>query len=133
MTKWWMSQNVTWVFSIKVFWKVLKPVIYRKYVNDILALSKKDEDLKLDLNYLNLCHEKNKFTSKNKQTTNYLFLILKCCITRKKSVYHFSFLENPNLSEYIRIFIVLFMLEIQFIIELIFFPSILFFRYVVTS
>ena len=48
-----------------------KPVLYRRYVDDIFVLFRKKEHLKLFLNYFNSCHENIKFTSE-KETNNKL-------------------------------------------------------------
>ena len=51
--------------------KKFKPVFYRRYVDDTFVLFRKEEHLKLFLNYFNLCHENIKFTSE-KETNNKL-------------------------------------------------------------
>ena len=48
-----------------------KPVFYRRYMDDIFILFRKEEHLKLFLNYFNSCHKNVKFTSE-KETNNKL-------------------------------------------------------------
>ena len=59
-----------------------KPVFYRRYVDDICVLFRKEEHIKLFLNYFNSCHENIKFTPE-KETNNQN-------IKRQKPNYHFS-------------------------------------------
>ena len=51
-----------------------KPVFYRRYVDDIFELFRKEEHLKLFVNYFNLCHENIKFTSEKVINSKLSFL-----------------------------------------------------------
>ena len=50
-----------------------KPVFYRRYVDDIFVLFRKEEHFKLFLNYFNSFHENVNLLLKRKLTTNYFF------------------------------------------------------------
>ena len=58
-------------------------------MDGILVFFRKEEQLKLFLNYVNLCHKNIKFTSK-KETNNKLSFLDIEIIKDKKSVYRFS-------------------------------------------
>ena len=58
-----------------------KPVVYRRYVDDIFVLFKSKEHVKLFVNYMNSKHKNIKFTFETEDSKNFLFLDVK--ITRK--------------------------------------------------
>ena len=58
-----------------------KPVVYRRYVDDIFVLFKSKEHLKLFVNYMNSKHKNIKFNFETEDSNNFSFLDVK--ITRK--------------------------------------------------
>ena len=51
----------------------LRPVFVRRYVDNIFVLFRKEEHLKLFLNYFNLCNENIKFTSEKETNKNSVY------------------------------------------------------------
>ena len=51
----------------------LKPVIYKRYVNDIFVPFKSKEHLKLFINYMNSKHRNIKFTFGTEHSNNFSF------------------------------------------------------------
>ena len=51
-----------------------KPVFYRRYVDDIFLLFRKEEHLKLFLDYFNSCHGNIKFNSEKENSNKLSFL-----------------------------------------------------------
>ena len=60
-----------------------KPVFYRLYVDDIFVLFRKEEHLKLFLDFFNSCHENIEFTSEKEITNKLSFLDIE--ISRDKN------------------------------------------------
>ena len=84
------------------------PVFYRQYVDGIFVLFKKEEHLKLFLNFFNSCHESIKCTSESfSPTPNYLSLILKHHKIEISLLLQFT--VNPHLDEHFHISIVSFL------------------------
>ena len=82
-----------------------KPVVYRRYVDDIFVMFKSKEHLKLFVNYMNSKHKNIKFTFETKDSNNFSLLDVK--ITRKnKRIVTFA---KPPFVEFILITIVLFL------------------------
>ena len=69
-----------------------KPVVYRRYVNDIFVRFKYEEHLKLFVNYMNSKHKHIKFDFETEDSNNFSFLDAK--ITRKKMVCCFDFSQS---------------------------------------
>ena len=68
-----------------------KPVIYRRYVDDILVLFK--EHLKLFVNYMNLKHKNIKFTFETEDSN--IFFVFRCQnYPQKQMVCYFNFSQN---------------------------------------
>ena len=66
-----------------------KPVVYKRYVDDIFVLFKSKEHLKLFVNYMNSKHRNIKFTFETEDSNNFSFLDVK--ITRQNTVCYFQF------------------------------------------
>ena len=60
-----------------------KPVLYMRFVDDICVFFRKEEHLKLFLNYFNSCHVNIKFTSEKE--TNHKLSFLDIEISRNKN------------------------------------------------
>ena len=73
-----------------------KPVFYKRYVDDIFVLFRKEEHLKLFLNYFNSCHENIKFTSQKETNNKLSFLDIE--ISREKNQFITSVYRKPTLS-----------------------------------
>ena len=73
-----------------------KPVFYRRYIDDIFALFRKEEHLKLFLNYFNSCHENIKFTSEKETNNKLSFLDIE--ISRDKNQFITSVYRKPTFS-----------------------------------
>ena len=52
----------------------IKPIVYRRYVDDIFVLFKSKEHLKLFVNYMNSKHNNIKFTFQTEDLNNFSFL-----------------------------------------------------------
>ena len=76
--------------------KKFKPVFYRRYVDDTFVLCRKEEHLKLFLNYFNLCHENIKFTSEKETNNKLSFLDIE--ISRDKNQFITSVYCKPTFS-----------------------------------
>ena len=76
-----------------------KPVVYKRYVDDIFVLFKSKEHLKLFVNYMNSKHKNIKFTFETEDSNNFPFLDVK--ITYK---------NKPHLVKLLLITIVLFLI-----------------------
>ena len=63
-----------------------KPVVYKRYVDDIFVLFKSKEHLKLFVNYMNLKHKNIKFTFETEDSNNCSFLDVKISGKNKRSV-----------------------------------------------
>ena len=53
-----------------------KPVVYKRYVDDIFVLFKSKEHLKLFVNYMNSKHRNIKFTLETEDSNNFSFLVV---------------------------------------------------------
>ena len=84
-----------------------KPVFYRRYVDDIFVLFRKEEHLKLFLNYFNSCHENIKFTSEKETNNKLSFLDIETSRDKTSSL-SLQSMVNPHLVEYLLILIVSF-------------------------
>ena len=84
-----------------------KPVFYRRYEDDIFVLFRKEEHLKLFLNYFNSCHENIKFTSEKETNNKLSFLDIETSRDKTSSL-SLQFMVNPHLVEYLLILIVSF-------------------------
>ena len=73
-----------------------KPVVYRRYVDDIFVLLKSKEHLKLFVNYMNSEHKNIKFTFETEDSNNFSFLDVK--ITRKKKRFATSIFRKATFS-----------------------------------
>ena len=73
-----------------------KPVFYRRYEDDIFVLFRKEEHLKLFLNYINSCHENIKFTSEKETNNKLSFLDIE--ISRDKNQFITSVYCKPTFS-----------------------------------
>ena len=73
-------------------------MFYRRYVDDIFVLFRKEEHLKLFLNYINSCPENIKFTSEKETNNKLSFLDIKYQET--KISLSLQFIVNPHLVEY---------------------------------
>ena len=73
-----------------------KPVFYMRYADDIFVLFRKEEHIKLFLNYFNLCHENIKFTSEEKTNNKLSFLDIE--ISRDKNQFITSVYRRPIFS-----------------------------------
>ena len=68
-----------------------KPVVYKRYVDDIFVLFKSKEHLKLFVNYMNSKHRNIKFTFETEDSNNFSFLDVKITPTKQTVCYfHFS-------------------------------------------
>ena len=85
-----------------------KPVIYRRYVDDIFVLFRSKEHLKLFVNYINSKHKYIKFTFETEDSNIFSFLEVK--ITTKTSSLLLRFLAKPNLVEFLLTIIALFLI-----------------------
>ena len=72
------------------------PVFYRRNVDDIFVLFRKEEHLKLFLNYFNSCHENLKFTSEKETNSKLSFLEIE--ISRYKNQFISSVYRKPTFS-----------------------------------
>ena len=73
-----------------------KPVVYRRYVDDIFVLFKSKEHLKLFVNYMNSKHKNIKFTFETEDSNNFSFLDVK--ITRKDKQFVTSIFRKATFS-----------------------------------
>ena len=73
-----------------------KPVVYRRYVDDIFVLFKSKEHLKLFVNYMNSKHKNIKFTFETEDSNNFSFLDVK--ITRKNKRFVISIFRKATFS-----------------------------------
>ena len=73
-----------------------KPVFYRRYVDDIFVLFRKEEHLQLFPNYFNSCHENIKFTSEKESNNKLSFLDIE--ISRDKNQLITSVYRKPTFS-----------------------------------
>ena len=73
-----------------------KPVVYRRYVDDIFVLFKSDEHLSSFVNYMNSKHISMKFTSENENSNCFSFLDVK--ITRCNEGFSTSVFRKPTFS-----------------------------------
>ena len=73
-----------------------KPVVYRRYVNDIFVLFKSNEHVKLFVNYMNSKHKNIKFTFETEDSNNFSFLNAK--MTRKNKRFVTSILREATFS-----------------------------------
>ena len=73
-----------------------KPVFYRRYVDNVFVLFRKEEHLKLILNYLNSCHENIKLTSEKETNNKLSFLDIE--IPRDKNQFVTSVYGKPTFS-----------------------------------
>ena len=71
-------------------------MFYRQYVDDIFVLFRKEEHLKLFLNYFNSCHENIKFTSEKETNNKLSFLDIE--ISRDKNQFITSVYRKPTFS-----------------------------------
>ena len=74
----------------------MKPVFYRRYVDDIFAFFRKKEHLKLFLNYFSSCQENIKFASERETKNKLSFLEIK--ISRDKNQFITSAYRKPIFS-----------------------------------
>ena len=72
-------------------------MFYREYLDDIFVLFRKEERLKLFLNYFNLCHENIKFTSEKETNKKLSFLDIE--ISRDKNQFITSVYRKPTFSQ----------------------------------
>ena len=63
-----------------------KPVVFRRYVNDIFVLFKSKEHLKLFVNYMNSKHKNIKLTFETEDSNNFSFLDVKITSKNKRFV-----------------------------------------------
>ena len=63
-----------------------KPVVYKRYVDDIYVLFKSKEHLKLFVNYMNSKHRNIKFTLETEDSNNFSFLDVKTTRQNKRFV-----------------------------------------------
>ena len=73
-----------------------KPVVYRHYVDDIFALFKSKEHVKLFVNYMNSKHKNIKFTFETEDSNNFSFLDVK--ITRENKRFVTSIFRKATFS-----------------------------------
>ena len=73
-----------------------KPVVYKRYVDDIFVLFKSKEHLKLFVNYMNSKHRNIKFTFETEDSNNFSFLDVK--ITRKNKWFVTSTFRKATFS-----------------------------------
>ena len=73
-----------------------KPVVYKRYVDDIFVLFKSKEHLKLFVNYMNSKHKNIKFTFETEDSNNFSFLDVK--ITRKNKQFVTSIFRKATFS-----------------------------------
>ena len=71
-------------------------MIYRRYVDNIIVLFKKEEHLKLILNYFNLCHENIKFSSEKEINNKLSFLEIE--ISKDKHQFITSIYGKPTFN-----------------------------------
>ena len=71
-------------------------MFYGWYVDDIFVLFRKEEHLKLFLNYINSCHENIKFTSEKETNNKLSFLDIE--ISRDKNQFITSVYHKPTFS-----------------------------------
>ena len=71
-------------------------MFYRRNVDDIFVLFRKEEHLKLFLNYFNSCHENLKFTSEKETNNKLSFLEIE--ISRYKNQFITSVYRKPTFS-----------------------------------
>ena len=63
-----------------------KPVVYKRYVDDVFVLFKSKEHLKLFVNYMNSKHRNIKFTFETEDSNNFSFLDVKIIRQNKRFV-----------------------------------------------
>ena len=73
-----------------------KPVIYKRYVDDIFVLFSSKEQLQLFVNYMNKQHKFLKFTSEAENGNSFSFLNIK--IIRHNLHFKISFYRKPTFS-----------------------------------
>ena len=73
-----------------------KPVVYKRYVDDIFVLFKSKEHLKLFVNYMNSKHRNIKFTFETEDSNNFSFLDVK--ITRQNNRFVTSIFRKATFS-----------------------------------
>ena len=73
-----------------------KPVVYKRYVDDIFVLFKSKEHLKLFVNYMNSKHRNIKFTFETEDSNNFSFLDVK--ITRQNKRFVTSIFRKATFS-----------------------------------
>ena len=73
-----------------------KPVVYRRYVDDVFVLFKSKEHLKHFVNYMNSKHKSIKFTFETEDSNNFSFLDVK--ITRKNKRFVTSIFRKATFS-----------------------------------
>ena len=73
-----------------------KPVVYKRYVDDIFVLFKSKEHLKLFVNYMNSKHKNIKFTFETADSKNFSFLDFKT--TRKNKQFVTSIFHKATFS-----------------------------------
>ena len=85
-----------------------KPVVYRRYVNDLFVLFKSKEHLKLFVNYMNSKHRNIKFTFETEDSNTFSILDVKN--TRKNKRFVTSIFRKTTFSGVLLITIVLFLI-----------------------
>ena len=85
-----------------------KPVVYRRYVNDLFVLFKSKEHLKLFVNYMNSKHRNIKFTFETEDSNTFSILDVKN--TRKNKRFVTSIFRKTTFSGVLLIAIVLFLI-----------------------
>ena len=73
-----------------------KPVVYKRYVDDVFVLFKSKEHLKLFVNYMNSKHRNIKFTFETEDSNNFSFLDVK--ITRQNKRFVTSIFRKATFS-----------------------------------
>ena len=73
-----------------------KPVVYRRYVDDIFVLFKSQEHLPSFVNYMNSKHRNMKFTSEYENSNSFSFLDVK--VTRCEDGFSTSVFRKPTFS-----------------------------------
>ena len=77
-----------------------KPMIYKRYVDDIFVLFSSKEHLQLFVDYMNKQHKYIKFTSEAEYDNSFLFVDIK--ITRHNQQLKHLFIEDQLLVVYLR-------------------------------
>ena len=85
-----------------------KPVVYRRYVNDLFVLFKSKEHLKLFVNYMNSKHRNIKFTFETEDSNTFSILDVKN--TRRNKRFVTSIFRKTTFSGVLLITIVLFLI-----------------------